>query len=951
MAESQPAEQPQCIEARTVRPTIGYIAPAITGESSELQWLGIVDAAQERDVNLICFPGGNLRLTPGVQGQANILYDLVSAASVNGLVSWASAIGNLITDDENQAFHARYHPLPVIAIGQAWEGIPALSMDSYHGMYDVVTHLIEVHQCRRLAFIRGPEANLQARARYRAYIDALEAHGLAVDPNLITPPTGWSGSIGEQAVQLLLDERKMRPHVDMDAIVAASDALILGALEILQARGIRVPGDLVAAGFNNVLQGQVNIPPLTTVAAPFHELGQRAIDTVLNLIEGRPVDPETHVPTQMIIRQSCGCLDPLVVQAQVKPVESGDETVESALLSRRDEIVAVMAQALDGVADASASDRVEQLFASLISELKQETPGVFILNLDAVVRQTIAAGGDVVAWHSVISLLRQLTLACVQDQTFALAGDVWQQARVVIGELAQRAQAQVQLQADQQAQVLRDIGTALLTTFDPLGLMDVLATWLPRLGIPSCYLSLYETSQPYHYPQPPAEWARLMLAYNENGRVELGPEGQRFPSRQLAPEGVVPQGRRYSLVAEPLFFQNNQIGFILFEMGPRESSVYDILRVQISSALQGAALIQRVENRAQQFQTITQVSRATSSILDLDALFQQVVNVIQERFGMYYVGLFLTDLEGTEAGASSRFAVLRAGTGEAGRQMMAQGHRLEITDTSMVGWAILHRQARIALDVGHNEQIVRFDNPLLPDTRSEMTLPLISRGEVIGALDVQSIRPEAFGDEDVAILQTMADQVALAIGNARLFQQVQDSLEAERRAYGELSREGWQRLLQMRTDLSFTYAEHGLMPATEAVEPHMRVATQTGAAAVATDDERAVALPIKVREQVIGVINVHKPEEGAWTNEQIALLETLTEQLGVALDSARLYQDTQRRAAREQMLAQVTARMRESLDMETVLRTAVAEMRQALELEGVVVQLARPEVESEVDNA
>lgn len=949
MAESQPAEQPQRIEARSVRPTIGYLASSIYSESSQLQWLGIVDAAQRWDVNLISFPGLALRASVDNQGQANILYSLVSAACVDGLVSWASSIGNNVTDDENRAFHARYHPLPVVAIGQAWEGIPALSMDSYDGMREVVTHLIEVHQCRRVAFIRGPEANLQARARYRAYVDALEAHGLPADPNLITPPTGWSGDIGEQAMRLLLDARQLRPQADLDAVVAASDSLLFGVLRVLEAYDIQVPDDLAVAGFNDVLQGQVHIPPLTTVAAPFHELGYQAIELVLALLEGQPVAAETLIPTQMVIRQSCGCMDPLVEEALSGSAVTGDETVESVLISRRAEIVAAMVQAL-GDADMAVPARVERLLAALLTELKGETPGLFIRELDTVLRQTAAIGGNVAAWHSAISALRRQILACAHDQACVLASDLWQQARVAISRIAQRAQAQSQLQADQQAQTLRDIGTALLTTFDPQGLMDVLTRWLPTLGIPSCYLCLYDTTRSYQDPQPLPEWSRLMLAYNENGRIDVGPEGRRFPSHQLLPEGVLPLDRRFNLVATPLYFQDNQLGFVLFEPGPREASVYEVLRVQISSALQGAVLIQRVENRAFQFQTVTQVSRATSSILDLEELAQQVVDVIQERFNLYYVGLFLTDQEASAgAEAVSRWAVLRAATGVAGHEMIARGHRLEIADTSMVGWAVSHRQARIALDVVREGEVVRFDNPLLPDTRSEMALPLISRDTVIGALDVQSVKPGAFSDEDIAILQTMADQVALAIGNARLFQQVQDSLEAERRAYGEMSREAWQALLQMRSDLSYTYDEHGLMPATAALEPHMREATQQGAAVIAKDDERSVAIPIKVRDQVIGVIDVHKPEQGAWTNEQIALLETLTEQLGVALDSARLYQDTQRRAAREQILAQVTARMRESLDMETVLRTAVNEMRQALELEGVIVQLARPETASVAD--
>jgi len=935
MAENQPAKQP--------RPTIGYLTGTITGESSQLQWLGMVDAAQNRDANLMCFPGSVLGTSVDSQQRRNVLYGLVSAANVDGLVSWASAIGNFITDDENRAFHEHYHPLPVVAIGPAWEGIPALSMDSYHGMRDVVTHLIEVHHCRRLAFIPGPEGNLQARARYRAYTDALKAHDLPIAPDLITLPTGWSNAIGAQAVSLLLDERGLRLHDDLDAIVAASDDLLLGAMRALQARGIQIPDDLPVAGFNNVLQGRVNMPPLTTVAAPFRELARRATDTILALLEGQSVAPETLVPAQMIIRRSCGCVDPLLAQAKLEPLDIECESIASVLESRRAEIIAAMLQAL-GNGDKTARGKMERLLAErlitgLTGELRQETPGLFIRELDAILRQTAASGGNVIAWHGAISELRRQTFACVQDHAYALASDLWQQARVVISEIAQRAQAHAQLQAERQEQTLRDIGTALLTTFNPQGLMDVLAERLPGLGIQSCYLSLYEAPRPYQHPQPPAEWSRLMLAYNEKGRIELEPAGRRFPTRQLVPEGMLPQDRRYTFVVEPLFFQDNQIGFVLFEIGPREPSVYDVLRIQISSALQGSALIQRVENRALQFQTVAQVSRATSSILDLDELIQQVVDVIQERFDLYYVGLFLTEESAEQAAAQDRWAILRAGTGEAGRQMIAQGHRLKVDDASMVGWAVAHRQARIALDVGDAGEVVRFDNPLLPDTRSEMALPLISRGEVIGALDAQSIRSEAFSDEDVEVLQTMADQVALAIGNARLFQQAQESLEAERRAYGELSREGWQRLLQTRTDLSFTYDERGLIPATDAIEPHMRVATQTGAAAVAVDDERAVALPVKVRDQVIGVIDVHKPEQGAWTKEQIALLETLTEQLGLALESARLYQDTQRRAAREQMVGQITDQMQRASDMDMLVHGTLETLQTLLGASYSVVHL------------
>jgi len=182
--------------------------------------------------------------------------------------------------------------------------------------------------------------------------------------------------------------------------------------------------------------------------------------------------------------------------------------------------------------------------------------------------------------------------------------------------------------------------------------------------------------------------------------------------------------------------------------------------------------LQRVISRyALQLTTAAEVSRAASSILDPARLLSEVVNLIRDRFNFYYVGLFLLD-EGGE------YALLRAGTGEAGRQMLEMGHKLEVGGTSMIGWCTAYGKARIALDVG--KEAVRFDNPLLPETRSEMALPLISRGRVIGAMTIQSTKPAAFSGEDIATLQTMADQVANAIENARLFEETQHLAQRER---------------------------------------------------------------------------------------------------------------------------------------------------------------------------
>jgi GAF domain-containing protein/HAMP domain-containing protein len=342
-----------------------------------------------------------------------------------------------------------------------------------------------------------------------------------------------------------------------------------------------------------------------------------------------------------------------------------------------------------------------------------------------------------------------------------------------------------------------------------------------------------------------------------------------------------------------------------------------------------------LEHQSVYLQASAEVGRAASSILEVDRLITQVVELIRERFDLYYVGLFSLD----EAG---EWAILRAGTGEAGRAMLGRGHRLQVGGGSMIGWSVANAQARVALEAGADA--VRLATAELPDTRSEAALPLRSRGRVLGALTVQSTQPGAFYQDAVAALQIMADQVAVALDNANLFAQSQAALEAVNRASAQLSRQAWTDLLKGRADLGYRSTKYGVTDAGDIWRPEMEQAFQetrtVQAGGSAAGPTLPLAVPIKVRGQTIGVVDTHKSSEaGDWMPEEVALLESLAEQLGVALESARLYQDTQQRATRERMIGEIASRMRESLDMETVLRTTADEIYQALGLEEVTIRL------------
>jgi GAF domain-containing protein len=338
--------------------------------------------------------------------------------------------------------------------------------------------------------------------------------------------------------------------------------------------------------------------------------------------------------------------------------------------------------------------------------------------------------------------------------------------------------------------------------------------------------------------------------------------------------------------------------------------------------------------RASYLEATAEIARAAVSMLDQQELLQRVAVLVSEQFGFYHTGIFLLDTTG-------EWAELQAASSEGGRRMLARGHRLQVGQEGLVGYVTSRGQPRVALDVGADA--VFFDNPDLPDTRSEMALPLQARGEIIGALDVQSREPRAFTDEDVAVLQTLADQVAIAISNARLFQQAERSLLAERRAYGELSRQAWAEMLRSRGGWGYRYEGANVT----SLEGDWQVEASEDTAVIEVD------IPLKIRDKMVGVLNFQKgadqpgSQSGAvgdhvpkasWTADETRLLERFVEQMGLALESARLHQDTRRRAARE-----VTARMGESLDVEQVLQTAVREIGASLGLHDLSIQLETDE--------
>lgn len=424
---------------------------------------------------------------------------------------------------------------------------------------------------------------------------------------------------------------------------------------------------------------------------------------------------------------------------------------------------------------------------------------------------------------------------------------------------------------------------------------------------------------------PARQWARSTFLISSL-LLALMAIGVLFISRQIArPILAVSEAARQvsegNLAAQAVIASQDEVGALAQNFNQMTGRLRDLIE---GLEQRVAERTQEVEQRSVYLQAATGVARAATTILDINRLIQQVVELIKEHFGLYYVGLFILD----EAG---EWAVLQAGSGEAGEAMLKRGHRIQV-GSGMIGWAIANAKSRIAQVSA--EDAVRLATPELPDTRAEAAIPLRSRERVLGAITVQSDQPNAFNESAIAALEVMADLVATAIDNARLFAESQTALDAARRAYVEINRRAWVDILQARPKVGYRYEPFGAPPShvPSVWQPGMKKAAQSGQIVQTKKGEKfTLHLPISVRDQVIGVINLSKiGAEEVWSDEEIELVTALSEQIGIALDSARLYQETQRRAEREHLVSEITAKIRSTTDPQTMLQMAVEELRNIL---------------------
>ena len=322
--------------------------------------------------------------------------------------------------------------------------------------------------------------------------------------------------------------------------------------------------------------------------------------------------------------------------------------------------------------------------------------------------------------------------------------------------------------------------------------------------------------------------------------------------------------------------------------------------------------------RAGQFEAVTEVTRDITSIRDLQELLPRIASVISDRFGFYHVGVFLLD-------EVNEYAVLSATNSEGGRKMLERKHRLRVGEQGIVGNVTLTGSPRIAMDVGMDA--VFFDNLELPDTHSEMALPLKSGNLIIGALDVQSTERGAFSEEDIQMLSLMAHQVSLAIENARLFEETRRALAESEAVSRQTTREAWRNLPADQSLVGYRYTLAGSAPLEKPIEiPN----SKNGRSKSEHAAEGRLVVPIELRGEMIGTMVIQTPASGEISQDQMDLIKAVAERVAISAENARLFDETTRRAERERMVSDITGKIRSVNDPQAMIQTAIEELRNAL---------------------
>lgn len=763
------------------QPTIGVFLGDVNSYT-DLIWAGIAEKAKEQNINTLTFVGRGLTNNPVDKSTNNIIYQLANENNLDGLIILTAGIGSGVSHEELTEFCHLFSSIPVVSIGEKIEGISNVLVNNQKGLRDLILHLIDEHGSQQIAFVTGPANNTEAQERFQAYQQALADRNIHLDETLIVQG-GFNYEAGQAATEELISR-----GIEFDAIISIDDESAWGVMNTLQSHGFHVPTDVAVTGFDNIVGSRYTMPPLATVQQPRRELGVTAFDMILRHFQGKITPLEITLATEMVVRQSCGCLSLALQHVQKLNIITRETDDECNFVAQRENIHNDLLQMLDDhptTVHPRIKEKAIQLLDAFYEEIIAENIGEFLKVFDIILRQSTASSENLEILHDVLSVVRFQILQYCGDgsEIGSQLETLWQQARILLSDVAQQAQIRRRLQTDLQTRLLFQINEEVITAFDLPKMMDALTYALTQLEISFCYLCLNDDPEATVELEKLPLWSRLIFAYLDGEQRDLEFGDVRFPTEQLLPEGILPNDRRYDMLVFSLRFQDNYLGHAVFEMGERDGFIYDALQIQIGSAVRGASLIEQLSQAQSELEC--RVEERTLELQNEIAERVKAENILRENERRYRAlfeqtndAVFIIDLTFTHQLVNQKAADLLGYTidemvGMPGKQTVAPDERDD-------GYNRLERLIQGEALPIYERNLLRKDGSIIP---VEINLSLVhdSSGN---PLHVQSIVRDITNRKRTERILNALNMASLAMRRAMSPEAIFDAVGTELRTLG-----------------------------------------------------------------------------------------------------------------------------------------------------------------------
>jgi len=541
---------------------------------------GIFSKAEKLNTDIYVFVGGDLNPNNIESQRRNKIYDLISKKNIDGLIILGLVVGFNLPKEKIIKFYKRFYPhLPIVSVGLETEEIPCVISDNRKGFKDLLIHLIEDHKYKNIAYVAGPPNNEEAQIRNKTFYDTLKEYNIEIKQEYIYE-SDFNTPQGIYAIRAFLDERKIKP----DVIVFSNDNMAIAGLEELKRRKIKVPNEIAITGFDNILESTFIEPPLSTVEQNLSELGEKAIELCYSLISGYEIPKKIEIPTKMIIRESCGCTK---FNIRLPKKEGKIWSKISDLKKDRKEFYLLLNEYLISNIETKNSQNIkwiENIIKKFYNSIIDKKENLITEIEDLLLNNNI----DLELMEETFNNLNSFIDMHFENSLHQKAKNLILQSINILKEYKEIRLKYEIFKTNNLIDHLGYIGADLLSTFQMDEILNRVSYRLTEIDLNTFYIFMYQKDSNFTK-------AKNILSVVD-GKIKTK-EKCILDIEELLPNSLLPK-RRLNLIFEPLFVEDDHLGYIVFEYGPKKGVIYEILRAEISGGIKGALMIEELKKLA-----------------------------------------------------------------------------------------------------------------------------------------------------------------------------------------------------------------------------------------------------------------------------------------------------------------------------------------------------------------